>query len=260
MAEVWQIVGIRIYLTGRVGMEANGQVVVNQTHIRGKQGRLAFAYLVHERTRTVPKEELATIIWPDEMSPAWEGALSAITSRIRTMVSIEPLKKEGVSFFRSSGQYQLDLPADVWIDLEAGFSAVDRAEAHLRNGSPEQVLGPAGAAACIARRPFLPGIEGFWADSLRGKLHCQLLRALDCLSESQRLVGEPMVAVETGTEAVKLDNLRERGYQLLMQAYSAAGNRAEALNVYHQCREILAAELGAEPSQETQDIYLSLLE
>jgi len=42
----------------------------------------------------------------------------------------------------------------------------------------------------------------------------------------------------------------------LMQAYSAAGNRAEALNVYHQCREILAAE----PSQETQDIYLSLLE
>ena len=46
----------------------------------------------------------------------------------------------------------------------------------------------------------------------------------------------------------------------MMQAYSAAGNRAEALNVYHQCREILAAELGAEPSQETQDIYLSLLE
>ena len=103
MAEVWQIVGIRIYLTGRVGMEANGQVVVNQTQIRGKQGRLAFAYLVHERTRTVPKEELATVIWPDEMSPAWEGALSAITSRIRTMVSIEPLKKEGVSFSAAPG-------------------------------------------------------------------------------------------------------------------------------------------------------------
>ncbi len=204
MAEVWQIVGIRIYLTGRVGMEANGQVVVNQTHIRGKQGRLAFAYLVHERTRTVPKEELATIIWPDEMSPAWEGALSAITSRIRTMVSIEPLKKEGVSFFRSSGQYQLDLPADVWIDLEAGFSAVDRAEAHLRNGSPEQVLGPAGAAACIARRPFLPGIEGFWADSLRGKLHRQLLRALDCLPESQRLVGV-LATSKSGTLLLRRD-------------------------------------------------------
>ena len=54
-------------------MEANGQVVVNQTQIRGKQGRLAFAYLVHERTRTVPKEELVTVIWPDEMSPPGKG-------------------------------------------------------------------------------------------------------------------------------------------------------------------------------------------
>ena len=97
--------GIRIYLTGRVGLEVNGQVVANETHMRGKQGRLAFAYLVHERTRTVPKEELATIIWPYELSPAWEGALSAITSRIRTLVSIEPLRQQGVSFLRSSGQY-----------------------------------------------------------------------------------------------------------------------------------------------------------
>ena len=120
------------------------------------------------------------------------------------MVSIEPLKKEGVFFFRSSGQYQLDLPADVCIDLEAGFSAVDRAEAHLRNGSPEQVLGPAGAAACIARRPFLPGIEGFWADSLRGKLHRQLLRALDCLPESQRLVGV-LATSKSGTLLLRRD-------------------------------------------------------
>ena len=201
--------GIRIYLTGRVGLEVDGHVVVKETNLKGKQGRLAFAYLVHERTRTVPEEELATIIWPHELSPAWEGALSAITSRIRTTLSMDPLKQQGVSFYRSSGQYQLDLPTDVWIDLEAGASAIDRAEAYLRNGSAEQVLGPAGAAASIARRPFLPSIDGFWVDSLRGKLQRQLLRALDCLSESQRLVGEPMVAVETATEAVKLDNLRE---------------------------------------------------
>lgn len=228
--------------------------------MRGKQGRLAFAYLVHERTRPVPKEELVTIIWPHETSPSWEGALSAITSRIKTTLSIGSLKQQGLSFISSSGQYQLDLPADVWIDLEAGASAIDRAEAHLRNGSTEHVLGPAGAAAAIARRPFLPGIDGFWEDSMRGKLQRQLLRALDCLSESQRVLGEPMVAVETATEAVKLDNLRERAYQVLMNAYSAAGNPAEALNVYHRFREILAAEVGTEPSRQTQEIYLGLLE
>ena len=48
----------------------DGQVLVTETRFRGKQGRLVFAYLVRERTRPVPKEELATVIWPHEMSPA----------------------------------------------------------------------------------------------------------------------------------------------------------------------------------------------
>lgn len=65
---------------------------------------------------------------------------------------------------------------------------------------------------CIARRPFLPGIEGLWVDSARGKLQRQLGRALDFLSESQLLLGEPMVAVETATEAIRLDTLREKAY------------------------------------------------
>ena len=45
-----------------------------------------------------------------------------------------------------------------------------------------------------------------------------------------------------------------------MHAYSTAGNRAEALNVYHQLREILSAEVGTEPSDQTQAIFLALLE
>ena len=95
--------GIRIYLTGRVGLEVDGQVVVKETQMRGKQGRLAFAYLVLERTRSVPKEELATIIWPHEMSPAWEGALSSIISRIRTVLSLDLLKQQKVSFCVAPG-------------------------------------------------------------------------------------------------------------------------------------------------------------
>lgn len=152
---------IRICLTGRVSLEVDGEVLLNETHLRGKQGRLVFAYLVSERTRPVPKEELATVVWQDDLSPAWEGALSALTSRLRSLLSKPPLKDHGVSFARSSGQYQVGLPTDVWIDVEAVASSVDRAEAHIRSGNPEHVLGPAGAAVAIARRPFLPGIEGF---------------------------------------------------------------------------------------------------
>ena len=251
---------IRICLTGRVSLEVDGEVLLNETHLRGKQGRLVFAYLVSERIRPVPKEELATVVWQDDLSPAWEAALSALTSRLRSLLSKPQLKDEGVSFARSFGQYQVGLPTDVWIDVEAVASSVDRAEAHIRSGNPEYVLGPAGAAVAIARRPFLPGIEGFWAESVRGRLQRQLGRALDCLSESQMLLGEPTVAVETATEAIRLDSLRERAYQLLMKANSAMGNRAEAIRIYHQLRELLADQVGTDPSEQTEAIYLELLE
>jgi len=44
-----------------------------------------------------------------------------------------------------------------------------------------------------------------------------------------------------------------------MRAYAAAGNRAEALRVYERCRKLIAKELGADPSPETQAVHLKLL-
>ncbi len=114
-------------------------------------------------------------------------------------------------------------------------------------------------ASSIAGRPFLPGVNGFWPDSQRRKLERQLVRSLDCLIEMQLAVGEGQSAVETALRAVDLDPYRERTYQGLMRAYAATGNRAEAVGVYHRFRELLATDLGTEPSQETEKIYLDLL-
>lgn len=250
---------IRIYLTGRVAIELNGTVVINERQLRGKQGRLVFAYLVCERTRPVSKEELAMVVWGNDPSPSWEGALSALLSRLGTLLSCDLLRAQGVSLSRGFGQYRLGLPTDVWIDVEAGNSALDRAEAAMRMGQSGSILGPATVAATIARRPFLSGVDGFWAESQRNKLNRQLLRALDCLYENQVASGELGLAVETAIEAITLDPYRERAHRCLMEAYEATGNRSKAVDIYHQLRELLAEELGTEPSSETETLYLKLL-
>jgi len=153
--------GIRVYVTGRVGVEVDGQVVINERRFRGKQDRLLFVYLVCERSRPVAKEELASVLWPEDQSDAWEAAISAFTSRLAGMLSSEGFEDLGMSFSRQYGQYQLRLPSDAWVDIEAGNSALDRADAAVRNGEVRNALGPAAVAASIARRPFLPGVEGF---------------------------------------------------------------------------------------------------
>lgn len=250
---------LRVYLTGSVAVEADGAVVVHERQLRGKQGRLVFAFLVCQRTRPVSREELAALLWPGDMPAVWQVGLSALLSRLRGLLATEPLKAQGVSLSRGFGQCQLRLPVDTWIDLEACASAVDEAEGSLRAEAPGRVLGPATVVATIAGRPFLPGVEGEWADSQRRRLERQLVRALECLSVMWISNGEPALAVETASKAVDLDPFRESSYQLLMRAHAAGGNRPEAIRVYQRLRGLLAAELGTEPSAETEGFYLHLL-
>ncbi len=255
--------GIRIYLTGRVALEVDGQVLIDERQFRGKQGRLVFVYLVWERSRPVSKEELASVLWPEQQSTAWETALNSLTSRLSSLLSVEGLSQRGVAFYRGFGQYQIRLPSDVWVDTEAATSALDRAEAALRSKTAEaagRALGPATVAASITRRPFLPGVDGFWRESQRGKLERQLVRALDCLAEMQLVKDEAEAAVETALEASLLDPYRERPRRCLMQAYAATGNRAKALSAYHELRELLSGELGTEPEPATQALYIELLD
>ena len=171
-------------------------------------------------------------MWPEDQSDAWEASISALTSRLAGMLSSEGLEDLGMSFSRQYGQYQLRLPSDAWVDIEAGNSALDRAEAAVRNGEARNDLGSAAVAASIARRPFLTGVEGFWRESLQGKLDRQLVRALDCLGEIQLEIGEPQTALESTLEGIRLDPYRARNHQCLMGAYAANGNRAKAVAAY----------------------------
>jgi hypothetical protein len=50
---------LRIYLTSRVLVEESGTVLFDERRMMGKQGRLAFAYLVGEHLRAVSRDELA---------------------------------------------------------------------------------------------------------------------------------------------------------------------------------------------------------
>jgi DNA-binding SARP family transcriptional activator len=67
------------------------------------------------------------------------------------------------------------------------------------------------------------------------------------------------MAVEAAKEVVQREPFRETGHQLLMRAYAASGNRADALRAYEKCRKLISEELGADPAPETQAIHRRVL-
>ena len=247
----------RIYLTGRLFVEANDSFI-EQRMFPGRQGRLAFVYLVSERLRPVPRDELADAIWPRELPQGWEGALSAVVSKIRAL--LKQLGPAVAEITIGAGSYQLQLRDDPWIDLEVAQSSIDEAEGLIRSGLVKGAWGPANVAAAIARRPILPREDAEWVERRRRALQEIHLRSLAGLSEIALQNGEPPLAAQFAAEAVEIEPFREAGYRRLMRACDAMGNRAEALRVYDRCRRLLADELGVDPSPETEAVYLALIE
>lgn len=249
---------LRIYLAGRMTIEA-GEVLLGPHTFPGQQGRAAFAYLVSERSRPVSRSELADALWPAELPPSWNPALSAIVSKLRSLLSRAGLDGSG-ALTGAGGCYELRLPPGSWIDLEAAADSIHEAEAALKAGDPARAYGPSAVAHHIARRPFLPGEEGRWVDHRREKLRSILVRALECRAEVYLWNREYPLAVEAARDAVALSPFRETGYRLLMRAHAAAGNGAEALWVYERCRKLISEELGVDPSRQTKAVHSEVLQ
>jgi SARP family transcriptional regulator, regulator of embCAB operon len=249
-------VSVRVYITGRVRIESAGRLIDEQ-RFPARQGRVLFAYLVCHRQRPVTRDELAEALWPRALPAAWETALNALISKVRTLLKgVGQPSRLNVS--GAFGTYVLHVGEGTWIDREAAAEAIDQAEGLMHADRWRDAWAPSNIAAITARQPFLAGEEGEWIETERARLHAILMRALDCLSEIWLLNGEPSLALGATRESVALEPFREEGYRRLMRVHTALGNRAEALRVYESCRALLAKELGTDPSPETQAVYLSL--
>jgi len=235
---------------------ASRERLVRAQRLRGRQGRLAFAYLVSERDRPVSRDELIELLWPDRTPPAFEVALSALLSKLRAMLAAAGLSSHALRPVAHS--YQLRLPAGSWIDTEESLRAVHDAEAALRSGSPQRAYGPAVVASSILRRSFLPGDHGVWIERKRDELVGIRLRALDCLAEIHLWNKEPTLALHAAEEAVDLEPYRETGYRRLMQIHERSGDRGEALRVYEDLRRLLATDLQTRPAPETEALRAKL--
>ncbi len=249
---------LKVFLTGRVAAEANGRVI-DEAQLGGRQGRLLFAYLVAERSRPVPRDELAEALWGETPPATRDKALTVLASKLRGALADAGL--DGRELLTAAfGCYRLDLPEGTWVDLFAAASDAQDAEEALAAGELDQALAAAESAESLARRPFLPGEDGTWVEEKRRDLADIRERALSVLADACLRSRAAREAAKWAEELIALSPFSEAGYRRLMEAHVVAGNRAEALRVYEQCRQLLAEELGAYPSPETDSIYRALLE
>ena len=255
-AESLLLVATRIYLTGRIAVEHDGCVRVDERDLPGRQGRLAFVYLVAHWHRPTRRDDLMDVLWGDSPPQECEVTFSAVLSRLRGLLRKAALA--GAAIDVEHGSITLRLPPDTWIDLEAAANAIDLCEGAMRRGDRGEAWGHANVAIAIGRRPFLSGEEAPWIEGWRAKLAATLVRALHGLITISAANGEPAVAIQHAEEILEREPYRETAYQELMRLHAAMGNRAEALRVFARCRNRLRSELGTTPSPETESVWRAI--
>jgi SARP family transcriptional regulator, regulator of embCAB operon len=241
---------VRIQICGPLVIDRAGDRL--ESLLPGRQGRVAFTYLVTQRHRQISRDELASALWPDGSAADVQQGLNPLLSKLRKALGADAI--EGRSTLR------LHLPS-AWVDLEAALDAIHRAESAVAQQSWVKAWGPAQVAMFVAARVVLVGEEAPWIDDLRRRLDDIHLRALDCYAAAELGIGgvELAGAARASRQLIALAPLRESGYRYLMGSLAAQGNLAEALHCYTALCDTLRDQLGIAPSPATRALYDELL-
>jgi len=242
----------RIQLCGRFVVDVDGSRV--EATLPGRRGRVLFAYLVLNRGRPSPRDELLVAGWGEDAPADARNALSVLLSKLRHSVGADRL--------RGRTEIELLLPPATFVDVEAALEGAHRAESCIAEGRWAEAWGPAGIAYHVATRPFLTGLEAPWIDEWRRRLEEVRLRGLECFAAAGLGLGGPALAQaeERARILTELAPYRETAHGILMEALARRGNVAEAPRVYERLRILLREELGIAPSPAVQAVHRRLLQ
>jgi SARP family transcriptional regulator, regulator of embCAB operon len=162
----------RIQLCGRFVVDVDGSRL--EGTLPGRRGRVLFAYLLLNRGRPLPRDELLVAGWGEDAPAEAGNALSVLLSKLRHGLGADRL--------RGRTEVELLLPAATFVDAEAALEGAHRAESAIAEGRWAQAWGPAGIAYHVATRPFLAGLDAPWIDQWRRRLEEVRLRGLECFA------------------------------------------------------------------------------
>src|SRR5580700_7952429 len=222
---------VRIGVLGPLAVtDAAGRPV----RIGGQRVRALLAVLALAAGRPVPAHALIERLWPepDDRPVDAVNALQSLVSRLRAA-----LRQAGVAesvLESSSAGYRLAVRPE----------AVDAAvfEAAARAGGRALAAGDAATAARLLREAL-----GTW----RGPALADVA--------GEEFAAAPAARLEELRELTAADPLAERPRALLMRALAATGRQADALAVYAEGRELLADQLGVDPSPRLEQAHLAVL-
>jgi len=226
--------------------------------------RALLAYLVIE-ARPHGRDALAELLWPEQPPAAARRNLRVALSTLRQALGDATAPVPFLIAARES--VQVNAASDISLDLTTFTDLLHDCQLHSH---PMGALCPDCAArltqaVTLYRGEFLQqllvrGSVAFdeWVTLMRERLHRSALEALAQLVAYHERCGADELARQYAWRTLALEGWDEAAHRCVMRVLSRKGQRGAALAQYARCRQVLADELGIEPSAETTALYEQL--
>ena len=237
MATTFSGTRLEVRLFGRPQLHVNGMAL----EFRGPSRAMSLlAYLLLNREQRLARDAVAFTIWPDSAEPEARAKLRDHLYILRA--NCLPATDDQPWIVADKRSIQWNPSAPLWLDL---------AEFECLASSPST----AADAVAVYTGDLALGLDDTWLDPLRERLRERqatlLLQLVDqCLEQNDLRRGLTFVQ-----ELLRFDPWREDGVRRLIALRHQLGDRAGAMQVYHDFVRRLQVELGVEPMPETQATY-----
>ncbi|GAA4238415.1 BTAD domain-containing putative transcriptional regulator [Actinomadura meridiana] len=224
-------------------------------HLGYAKERCALASLLMTPGRPVTTDILVDRVWDGEAPAKARDLLYTHMTRLRR--GLEALG--GARLVGRPGTYTLDVDPDM-IDYHRFRSLRDQARGIADSGLPDEAVRLLTEALRLWRTEQpLGNVYGRWALRRRRSMREEFLGATLELAKLRLDHGDDARLVPELTELVDNFPDDEKPVELLMLALHRSGRSSEALRVYEHARQRMAAELGAHPHAELQNLHRRIL-
>jgi len=231
--------------------------------------RALLAYLAVESGREHPREQVASLLWPErtdqEALSALRNALSKLRGALGDRRSPGDCRAPSPFLLITRTSVQFNQASDHWLDTAEFERMASQDLTGLQRTLRVRDLSGLTEAVKLYRGPFLHGLSV--ADSpafdewmlFKGEEYRRgALSLLEQLTSLHIAHGESAEAVRWARRQLELEPYREEAHRQLMAALALEGERPAALAHYEACRRLLAEELGCEPDDQTQALYAQI--
>lgn len=253
---------LALYLLGQFQTTVDGDGV---TAFRTDKVRALLAYLAVESGRSLSRDTLGALLWPEGAPESVRTNLRQTLCRLRD--ALHDRDRPRPFLLATIDTVQLNPTCDYWVDVlefDRLFAACEqhrhRSLASCRTCAERLTL-----AVALYRGEFLAGlcvkdspVYAEWSLTYQQALHRKVMAALQQLAMFHMQRGEVAAAERYLQRQVALEPWNESAHRQLMQLYAANGRRNAAVAQYLCCHRALVEQIGITPDKITTDLVASI--